>query len=265
MRIRHLQRDLVDARCGQHRKRFLVLAPLGTEPLFPANVGLDPVAITDMNSGLAAQTLGGPLQGPNPPGLDIIHVDVESRFVKLDHGDAGLGQAPRLLIEDGGKLHGQSLPVAVVLVGKRVGHRHRPRQLVLHRQRRFCHQKPGIVDIDRVRPCHWPHDPWYRRLIPIADFHGCPVVVVDPVQPLDECGYKMPAGLFAIGHDVDTGVLLFPEDDPDRVMLCFDQLLALQQPGCPQLLRTRQPRWLGEASSNRGGQQSGHLCLQFSM
>ena len=60
---------------------------------------------------------------------------------------------------------------------------------------------------------------------------------IDAVERLDERRDEMPAGLLAVGHDVDAGVLLVAQHEAHRVALALGERVALEAPGRPQLVR----------------------------
>ena len=82
------ERDLVDAALGERRKDLLVLTPLGAERSLPVDVGLDAVAVADVDRRLARQALGGALERGHAPLGGVGHVDVERGLVELDDVDA---------------------------------------------------------------------------------------------------------------------------------------------------------------------------------
>ena len=55
VRVRAFERHLVDRRAREQRKRLLVLPPLAAERLLPVDVGLDAVAVADVDGGRAAR------------------------------------------------------------------------------------------------------------------------------------------------------------------------------------------------------------------
>ena len=80
-----LQGDDVDVRGLQLREGLFVLAPLGSERLFPVGIGLDAVAVADVDRGLALQPFDGALQRGDAPVIDLVKKDVKRRFVELDN------------------------------------------------------------------------------------------------------------------------------------------------------------------------------------
>ena len=80
-------------------KGLLVLAPMVAEGRFPVGVGLDAVAVADVDGGGAGEPLGGAFEGGDAPVLDLAHVDVEGRLVELHHVDAERRELVRLLVQ----------------------------------------------------------------------------------------------------------------------------------------------------------------------
>jgi hypothetical protein len=99
----HSRDNLVDRRGGEQRKRLLVLAPLGAQRLLPLVVGLDAVAVADVDGGLRRQPGTRALQRGDAPLAHLVEVDVERGLVELDHVDARGAMAPRLLVQDLGE------------------------------------------------------------------------------------------------------------------------------------------------------------------
>ena len=54
-RVRAFERHLADRRAREQRKGLLVLPPLAAERLLPVDVGLDPVAVADVDGGSAGR------------------------------------------------------------------------------------------------------------------------------------------------------------------------------------------------------------------
>src|SRR6185295_3915162 len=64
--------------------------------LLPVVVGLDAVAVADVDGGAAAETFHRRVQRGQPPVAHLVHVDVEGGLVELDHVHAQRLQLPRL-------------------------------------------------------------------------------------------------------------------------------------------------------------------------
>src|SRR5690625_6714211 len=79
MRVMAFERDDIDARLPEPGERLLVLTPLRPQGLLPVRIGLDAVAVADMNSRFAFQAFSGSLQRRNAPALDVVEEDVEGR------------------------------------------------------------------------------------------------------------------------------------------------------------------------------------------
>src|SRR5690606_27203745 len=63
MRVLAFKRDDIDIGFLQLGERFLILTPLGPQGLFPISVGLNAVAIANMDSRFALKTFDCPLKG----------------------------------------------------------------------------------------------------------------------------------------------------------------------------------------------------------
>src|SRR5690625_5644052 len=128
MRVMAFERDDIDARLPEPGERLLVLTPLRPQGLLPVRIGLDAVAVADMNSRFAFQAFSGSLQRRNAPALDVVEEDVEGRLVELDDVDAGGRELLGLLIEDRREFPGEISAAAVVRVVEGVDHGHGPGQ-----------------------------------------------------------------------------------------------------------------------------------------
>ena len=127
-RVGAFERNLLDRRSVDRREDLLVLPPFGAERLLPLQVGLDAVAVADVDGGRAFQAARGALQRGDAPLLHVVHEDVEGRLVELDHVDAGGFEFQRLLVEDLGEGHRHVGAAAEMPVGERVADRHRAGQ-----------------------------------------------------------------------------------------------------------------------------------------
>src|SRR6185503_14609330 len=82
-RIAALQRDLADAALGYGGEDGLVLTPLAAQGGLPIDVGLDAVAVADVDGGGAREAGGGPLERGDAPIGHLVHEHVEGRLVEL--------------------------------------------------------------------------------------------------------------------------------------------------------------------------------------
>ena len=87
------------------REDLLVLAPLAAEGLLPVEVGLDAVAVADVDRRLALEARRCPLERGDAPVVDLVHEDVERGLVELDEIDALRFELARLGIERVGEGH----------------------------------------------------------------------------------------------------------------------------------------------------------------
>src|ERR1700722_13382595 len=94
------------------------------ERRFPVSVGLDAVAVTDVDGGPASEPLSGALERGDAPILDVAHVDVEGGLVELHNVDSELFEFARLFIQRRGEGVRERGAIAVVLIRNRVGDGH---------------------------------------------------------------------------------------------------------------------------------------------
>src|SRR6202044_3418309 len=78
---------------------FLILAPVLAERRLPVGVGLDAIAVTDVDGGRASEALRGALKRRDAPVPDVAHVDVEGGLVELHHIDAERFELARLFVQ----------------------------------------------------------------------------------------------------------------------------------------------------------------------
>ena len=79
---------MLDATVGNRRENRFVLPPFFTEGIFPIDVGLDAVAITNVHDCGTGQPGDGALQCFDTPGIHFVEKHVERWFVELNHIDA---------------------------------------------------------------------------------------------------------------------------------------------------------------------------------
>lgn len=93
---------------GCRGSRTLVWAPLGAERPLPDDVGLDPVAVADVDGRRAGEPVDGALEGLDAPGRHVVEMDVERRLVELEDVQARGDPVARLLVEAPGELDRES-------------------------------------------------------------------------------------------------------------------------------------------------------------
>src|SRR5262245_59815637 len=103
--ISALDGNLSDPAPGKRRENLLVLAPFAAERRLPVDIGLDVVAVADVNGGGAGQALDRAVQRLDAPVLDLPQIDVERRLVELNDIHAVGLERTRLGVEDIGKPH----------------------------------------------------------------------------------------------------------------------------------------------------------------
>ena len=262
-RRRALDGDLTDPAPRQQRERPLVLPPLTAERGLPVDVGLDPVAVADVDSGVAPDPLDRPLERRDAPVLDVAHVgvDVERRLVELDRVDPERRQLPRLGVERGRDVEREPRPVPVVRVRHRVDDGHRPRQRPLEPPRGAGPREGRLGGVNGRRPPDRTH---HRRHVgdvavpPDADARAARRV--DALEPLGEAVDEVTARLLPVRHHVDPGLLLVSQREDHRVPLALEKRLRREPPRRPQRLRRRQPRRLGQAARDGRRQHARSTC-----
>src|SRR5712691_4831751 len=89
-------------------------APFAAEARLPVDIGLDAIAVADVDRGGAGEALDRAMQRRDAPILDLVHVDVERRLVELDDVDAVGLERSRLLVEQRCECHRRLHAVAVM-------------------------------------------------------------------------------------------------------------------------------------------------------
>ncbi len=97
----------------------------------------------------------------------------------------------------------------------------------------------------------------HRGVAVVADSHRDLLREVDAVDELKEAMHEMLARLFAVGDDVDAGILLQLQDEQRRVGFCSREVIALIAPGRPEAVRLSEPEGLWERAGD-GGRKEGH-------
>src|SRR5262249_62065904 len=98
--ISALERNLTDSALRKRWENLLVLPPFAAERCLPVDVGLDAVAVANVNGGGAGWALDRAVQRVDAPLLDLPQIDVERRLVGLnDNHPVGL---PRTRLRVGG-------------------------------------------------------------------------------------------------------------------------------------------------------------------
>ncbi len=95
------------------------------ERRLPVVVGLDAVAVADVDGGLACEPLRGALERGDAPVLDVAHVDVEGGLVELHDVDAQRFQFARLFVQGRGEGVREGRAIAIMLIRDGVGDGHR--------------------------------------------------------------------------------------------------------------------------------------------
>ena len=252
-RIAAFERDLADAAPGQRGKGLLILAPMLAEGRFPVGVGLDAVAVADVDGGRAGEPLGGPFEGGDAPVLDLAHVDVEGRLVELHHVDAERRELVRLLVQRRGEGVGERRAVAVMLVGDGVDDGHRTGQGELELAPGVGARRARFGPMDRALAVDRAGHGRDLGLVAVgADADRLPAVEIDAVEIGEKAVDEMDARLLAVADDVDSRILLFLHCEDRGVDLAGCERGALQLPGGPELFRFSEPRGLRQAAGDGG-------------
>src|SRR5262245_8752721 len=251
--ISALDRDLPDPALGKRRENLLVLAPFAAERCLPVDVGLDAVAVANVNGGGAGQALDRAVQRVDAPRLDLPQIDIEGRFVELNDIHAVGLERTRLGVEEIGERHRHLRAVAVMGIRDRIddGHRSRQRELELALGVGACELRLSRVharlEAKRTR------DGGYHRLVAVgADADLDLAREIDPIDEFEKAMHEMLARLLAVGDDVDAAILLQLEREHRRVALGVREGRAGGPPGGPQSVGLGEPGRLRQAAGDGG-------------
>ena len=197
------------------------------------------------------------LQRADAPVAHFVEVDIERRFVELDHVDTGCLDRTRLVVQDLGERPRERLPAAIVRVVQRVDHRHRTGQRVFDAPLRLRAEERRIVDVDRMAARDGTRDDGHVRVVAVADPDRALVLEIDAVEPLDERGDEVAARLLAVGQDVDPSLFLIEDGEPDRVALRLRKRIVADPPWRPEKIGLGEPCRLGQAACQRRREQQG--------
>lgn len=246
------QRDDIDVGLLKLGEGFFVLTPFGAQGVLPVGVGLDAVAVTDVDGGLALEAFDRTLQRGDAPFIHFIEEHVEGWFIELDDVDACRFEFLGFLVEDLGEFPRQLLAALVMAIEEGVDHGHRARQCPLDRLIGLRAQELGIFDEHRLlardRADHGRH----AGLVAITDLDGFTLLEIHAIQVFDEGGDEVLTRLLAIADDVDPGVLLLLQGDAQGILLARDQCLTFEFPGGPEDLRFGEPGRFRQAASGGG-------------
>jgi hypothetical protein len=195
----------------------------------------------------------GPLEGGDAPAVHLVHEYVEGGLVELDDIDPVLLERFGLLVQKLGKGESHLHFVAIVAVGDRVGDGHRPGQGELE-------LTPGMGARKlRFHFVHAPLEPQRRHHLRHHGFiavranpHLDLMFGIDPLYALKKAVHEVLTRLFAVADDVDAGILLLLDGEQRGIPLGGCERLALEAPGCPQLVGLRQPGRLRQAAGDCG-------------
>ena len=208
-----------------------------------------------MHSGSAGQAARGHLQRLHTPIGRVVHVDVESRLVKLDDVHAVGLQRQRFLVQQLGKGHGHLDLVAIKAVGHGVHNGHGARQGKFEFFLRVGAGQLGFEGVHTAFQAQRRDDLRHLRVVAVvADAHGDLVHKVNALDLLDKAVHKVLAGLFAITDDVKARVFLGLDPQQRGIGLGLLQLGALGGPLGPEFFGLGQPRGLGQTAGDGGGE-----------
>ena len=185
------------------------------------------------------------------------------RLVDLDDVRAGGEQIADLGIERDRVIHGRQLAAAAVVVDLRLlRHRERPGHGHLHRLRRVPAQEIEVAHADRVTAADRADDPRHRRRMAAAVERRARIVEIDAFERRREQVRIAFAADFAVGDDVEAGLLLRADRDDRRVVLRLDQE---RLGNAPQFLRPDARRkTAGRASRDRSANPAAACCRRAS-
>src|ERR1044071_2104828 len=96
-------RHFVELARRKRRENLLVLPPFAAERRLPVDIGLDAVAVANVNGGGAGEALDRAVQRVDAPLLDLPQIDVERRLVELNDIHAVGLERTRLGVEEIGE------------------------------------------------------------------------------------------------------------------------------------------------------------------
>ncbi len=203
-----------------------------------------------MNGRLAGQAFRCSLEGFDAVVPHLIKKDIERRFVELNDIDAGCRDLARFRVQNPGERSGEFWTAVVIIIVEGIHHGHGAGQSEFRLPLGLRTQETSVFDIDRFLAFYRPGNNRYLGVVPVANTHGAGLLEIYPGKALNKGGDKMPAGLFAVTHDVDPGHFLVAQYQADSVFLAFLQKCPFQAPGRPEFQRLRQPGGFGQAAGN---------------
>ena len=132
--------------------------------------------------------------------------------------------------------------------------------------------KPRFAGVHaRAQPQRAGDGRTHRLVAIVADAHLDAALEVDALDRFEKAVHEMLARLLAVGDDVDAGVFLQLERQQRGVVLGLQQLLALETPRRPKLVRFGEPRRFRQTAGDGRrkqnmlarwhGKNPGELCV----
>ena len=117
--------------------------------------------------------------------------------------------------------------------------------------------KPRFAGVNaRAQPQRAGDGRTHRFVAIVADTYLDAALKVDALDGFEEAVDEMLARLLAVGDDVDARVFLKLDREQGCVVLGCQQLLALETPRRPKLVRFGEPRRFRQTAGNCGGKQN---------
>src|ERR1700680_863213 len=104
-----------------------------------------------------------------------------------------------------------------------------------------------------LRPRGTTHGRHHGLVAVLADAHFDPPGKIDAFDMLEKAVDEMLTRLLAVGHDVDSRILLLLDDEQRGIALGRRELRAGKPPRRPELVGLGEPGWVGQAAGDRGG------------
>ena len=161
-----------------------------------------------MHHRLAPKALDGSVHAGNTPVINLIKKHIECRLIKLNDVDTRRLQLLRFLINNACKLKGQRFTVFVVVIVKRIHHRHGTGQRPFDPPVSLRSQKLSILHKNRQPPFNRPYHPRNACVVSITDFDYSPLFKINAIKMLDKSGHEVLTGLFTVSDDINASQLL---------------------------------------------------------
>ena len=236
------------------------MPPFVAERVLPVDIGLDAVAVADVNRGRAGEAFDCLVQRLDAPFLHFRHVNVERRLIELHDVDTVRLERARFLVQQPGEGKRHLHAIAIIGVGNRVDDGHRAGQGELELVLCVARGVPrlGLV-YAALEPQRAGHRRHHRLIAIVADAHLDLAGEIDALDLFEEAVHEMLPRHFAIGDDVDAGALLQLDRFLGRLELAGLKLRAGEFPRRPQLVGFGKPCRFRQAAGNRRRKKC-HAC-----